>query len=94
MRRVLRYVIPLDDRTHDVAEGLPVLCATRNNHVNGPELWVEADCPDDFPVSGPEVRPVQAFGTGHVIPDGAEHLGSCIDGPFVWHLYDMSEVEA
>lgn len=26
-------------------------------------------------------------GTGHVIPIGFKHIGSFIDGEFIWHMY-------
>lgn len=29
------------------------------------------------------------FGTGHAIPDFSKHIGSCQDGDFVWHVYEL-----
>lgn len=26
-------------------------------------------------------------GTGHDLPDGAEHIGSVVMPPFIWHVY-------
>lgn len=45
-------------------------------------VWVEVDA------STTEID-VSFFrvGTGHVVPDGAEHIWSFNDGPFVWHIY-------
>lgn len=44
-------------------------------------------------VNTPGVLPtmVCVFGTGHPIPDGAQHLFSCQQGPFVWHLYTIDK---
>jgi hypothetical protein len=36
------------------------------------------------------MRLVQAFGTGQPIPDGAVWLASCLDGPLVWHVYEVT----
>ena len=29
----------------------------------------------------------EIVGTGHPISDGASHIGSCVSGPYVWHVY-------
>lgn len=31
--------------------------------------------------------PVSVVGTGHDIPEDTEHVGTFMDGPFVWHVY-------
>jgi hypothetical protein len=38
-----------------------------------------------------EERSLTIFGTGHEVPDNAAHLGTCMDGQFVWHLYDLGD---
>ena len=47
--------------------------------------WFEVN--DELPMT-PEMR-LSVIGTGQLIPKGAEWLGSCRDGPFVWHLHEM-----
>lgn len=45
-----------------------------------PTIWIEYE---------PGVTPDTTYtfiGTGHPVPAG-EHVGSCICGPFVWHVY-------
>ena len=90
--RVLRFNVPVDGQPHDIAVGNPVLTAVR--HDTAPmagivEVWVETVVADNFPAGGYETRQVQVFGTGRQIPDWAEHVGSCLDGPLVWHVYDL-----
>lgn len=50
-------------------------------------VWVEVD--DDSPFR--EERDVVVTGTGTPIPDGAVHIGSFNDNPFVWHVWDVTE---
>jgi hypothetical protein len=47
-------------------------------------IWVEVEVR-----SGPTLR-VRAVGTGHPVPEGAEHRGSALllDGDFVLHVYE------
>lgn len=33
----------------------------------------------------------KVFGTGEELPHGATHLGTTIEGQYVWHLYEMYE---
>lgn len=34
-------------------------------------------------------RNFMVIGTGHPIPDGATHVGSLMQGAFVWHVYQL-----
>lgn len=49
-----------------------------------PTLWAEVDDQE-----APEPRPFRVFGTGHPLPDGAQHVATWDAEPFVWHLYDV-----
>lgn len=56
-----------------------------------PCVWIEHD-PTVVRVRLEPVDRLRPFhwyivGTGHTIPDGQRHAGSCVDGPFVWHVY-------
>lgn len=55
------------------------------------EVWVQVDVPDNFPADGPlpRTRQVIIVGTGHVVPLDTTWLASCLDGPLVWHLYQL-----
>ena len=46
-------------------------------------VWVEVGV-----TNVTSARDLCVYGTGHEIPEHAKHLGTCFDGPFVWHLYD------
>lgn len=51
-------------------------------------LWAEVD-----PSSPIADRGFAVVGTGHPVPDGARCVGSALDGPFVWHLYESKAVD-
>lgn len=50
-----------------------------------PRLWVELDTDDEELWE----HHFQVFGTGHDLPGFGSHIGSWIDGPYVWHLYQL-----
>lgn len=91
-RRVLRYVVPIDDDTHEIAGG-KVLMVSPDRAQEHParrlEVWVDTETV--VTLSGllaTTVSYVRVHGTGQPLPaDTGEHLASCIDGPLVWHLY-------
>ncbi len=47
-------------------------------------IWVERT-----PGAAPLARTFGVFGTGHQLPRGWEHVGSCLDGDCVWHVYEQ-----
>jgi hypothetical protein len=81
-RTIHRHEIPVDDSWHPRAiQGPPVHVAAR--HPDTVEFWCEVR-------DGYLNREVEfsVFGTGHVIPDGAEYQGTALaDHGLVWHLY-------
>jgi hypothetical protein len=49
-----------------------------------PMLWALVD-----PQKPPEPRHLRLAGTGHPISEnGLKYIGSCFQGPFVWHLFE------
>lgn len=48
-----------------------------------PCIWAEVD------TSTPAayLHPFFVRGTGHEVPENAKHIGSFVDGGFVWHIY-------
>lgn len=70
-KRVLRYQVPIDDNVHAIPDGAVVHVDTRRR--DAVEAWVE------IPGEGAtgDMR-VQVFGTGHVVPDYAVHLGTAL----------------
>ena len=97
-RRVLRYEIPVDDKAHPIPRG-PVLMVTpwrliQTSPAGRVEVWIETEIPDNWPNSDPSTtRDVVVVGTGQLLPDGSRWLGSCLDGPMVWHLYELAPEE-
>lgn len=52
-------------------------------------IWVEVDT--DKPV---KPREFMIFATGSKVPDEWKHVGTLLDGPFVWHIYERDFVPA
>jgi len=55
-----------------------------------PTLWVEQWLPEKGHEFRTEKVTFEVFGTGHHIPVGALHIGTAIEGAYVWHLYQTS----
>lgn len=49
-------------------------------------LWVEHPHTPNYPRSN---RSFLVVGTGHDVPDYADHLRTQRDGEFIWHLYEL-----
>lgn len=49
-----------------------------------PCLWAEVDT-----FEGKVERTFRFVGTGHLVPDSGEYVGTFQDLPFVWHLYEL-----
>ena len=47
-------------------------------------MWAQVD-----PKASPETRRFAVLGTGHPIPPGAQHRGSMLQPPYVWHVYEL-----
>ena len=86
-RQPLRYTIPVNDEPQQFPAGKILhLARHRTMPSNGIlEVWVEVETPVT------NLQTLQVIGTGQDIPDGAQHLATTLDGPFVWHLYRLGE---
>jgi hypothetical protein len=83
MKTIYKYFVPLgsvlildlskDAKTLAFMEQGGHLCA-----------WIELE------TNAPETRPrhYTVLGTGWEVPPGFDHVASCQQGPFVWHLYE------
>lgn len=82
-RRVLKWSVPVDYAVHPIGNGkvVHVGCQTGPGSV---QVWTEETSPS-------VTRPVTVFGTGDPIPSTAQHVGSAIAEPFVWHVYEVRE---
>lgn len=103
-RSVLRYEIPIDDQLHQIAAGKVLMAVPhrqQDSPVRRLEVWVETDVElENIHAGNPGVSVrtliagavdhthVQVYGTGHMLPDEATHLATCVDRGLVWHLYE------
>lgn len=62
-----------DSAVHVGADPRGVLC-----------VWIEHKDASRLP---PDRTSFTVYATGMVIPDGETHVGSFIDGAYVWHVY-------
>jgi hypothetical protein len=81
--RVLKWTVPVDDRPHNIGTGRIAHVACQHGP-DAVQVWT---------VEGPEaspVRPVQVFGTGHLVPAYWHHVGSAVTagGQLVWHVFE------
>lgn len=83
------YKYPLDP-SEQTTITLPKWAKVVHVGMQGPTimLWVQHQQP--FGGQPTETRVFQVFGTGHPIPDFAGHLGTVMDAPFVWHVYQIA----
>ena len=103
-QRVLRYRIEVQDKPVVLPAGKVLLVVKERQDIFSTfghlEVWIQAETL----VGWPDVRTqgttgavgtqeLLIVGTGHLVPDGAEHVGSTVDGPFVWHVYRMPAPE-
>lgn len=80
-RRVLKWQVAGDVAERPIGTGRVVLVAMQGSILC---VWTEEDGePDPAPR-----RVACVFGTGHPVPPAyTEHIGSVVDGMFVWHVY-------
>jgi len=95
-RIVYRFEIPIDERTHAVPAGKIVYVSEyrfrdRNVQSRRVEVWIEIqDDINEYGGARTEHQELRVFGTGQQIPLQAQHVGSTLDGQFVWHVYRVS----
>ena len=80
--RILRYVIPIDDREHEVPDGIVELVAPeRQGSGSAVEVWILVRLDEQ------RTQHLRVFGTGqHIDLNEWWPCGSCIDRRFVWHM--------
>jgi hypothetical protein len=84
MKRMFRYEVPVDDRTHAIqTTSAPQHIGCRE--VGVVEFWAEHD-----DTAEPFSSRYTVVGTGHQVPEGAAYLGTAPhESGLVWHLYRM-----
>lgn len=83
-RTVWKYELTIDDEIDlFIPGGNPLRVVLIGLDPNGaPCLWAEVD-----PSARKVRRRLYIRGTGHAVPPSANHLGSFLQGPFVWHVF-------
>ncbi len=80
-RVVWKYTLPHNGATFNLDKEAKVV------HVGVQDgalcIWIEHD-PEQ---GGDHVHDFTVVGTGHPVPEFMNHVGSCFQGPFVWHIY-------
>lgn len=84
MRRVLKWELTLITQ---VPPGKVLLVGHQDPNISMPTLWIEHSDDQLDPMNYPRDT-YQVIGTGHEIDERVnEHVGSCICGAYVWHVY-------
>ena len=83
-RRIFKY--PLEKLDTDQRVDMPQGAKVRHTGMQNGRITIWADVNAD---QAPETRRFIVRGTGHDIREGAEFVGTVMDGPFVWHLFEM-----
>ncbi|KQR37758.1 hypothetical protein [Deinococcus sp. Leaf326] len=76
---------PLDEASVTVLTlpsfALPRMAAMQNGELC---LWIQVD-----PDSAPLERAFEVFGTGQPLPLYATYIATVLNGPFVWHIFEV-----
>jgi hypothetical protein len=97
MRKIYRYELPVDGKTHALKmplfymkQGFRRVEAVRDDLI---EFWIQTDHLENV-TEGPYVHLFTALGTGHDVPDGAWILGTTGRTPsgLVWHLCEIDAI--
>lgn len=85
MRTVYRYVVPVDDRAHDIVL-TGEISAVGCRSAWAVEFWA---IHDDSATA--VTRCFQVFGTGHALPHQAVYVGTAVapGDALVWHLFEL-----
>lgn len=84
MKRILKWNVPIDDKSHPIGAGPVVHVA-----IQGDDTVLELQVWTEEPAEGePRTVLARVYGTGHEYPDEGFALGSVFGhgGLFVWHL--------
>lgn len=79
--RIFKYHVPVDGADHTVDVRGPIVFVA-SQQARSVQFWVI-----DYPENPSVPYAFRAIGAGQPIPDGMVHVGSSLDGPFVWHLF-------
>ena len=89
MRTIYKYPIPRESNNAPFEVELPhggeVLYFNVDPKIDSPCMWAQVRTDREL-----VKRSFILVGTGYPIPPNAGmYYGSCVDGPYVWHLYSI-----
>lgn len=91
MRTVLKWTVPVDDQWHPIGDGKVLHVTSQFGKRDEVQVWTEQELDQDQRVYIRKPRGALIIGTGHKVPEGAEHIGSVVPlsagGHLVWHCY-------
>lgn len=87
MKTIWKFGVPFsEDAKVEMPEGARIVYfAVQDRASDHAQIWAEVSG-----VTTTKPRHLSIHGTGHPIPDDSVYIASCLDGPFVWHLYERS----
>lgn len=97
-KAVYKYALPLPNGGRDpdpIPREHTIVHVGVQEDFYGLMLWAEVGITEGgSPVAEMAPSPYEAYGTGWVVPDGSTHIGSVIDGHYVWHVYRSATLPA
>jgi hypothetical protein len=86
MKTIWKYPVGFYGPNHiSLPADAKILHVDRRDHIShAVAFWAEVN-----PSIPSEIRSFQVVGTGHQISPNMEHIGTTIDGSYVWHLYEV-----
>ena len=86
MKTIYKYPLTLSDNPISMIKGAEILTVKLQNGT--PTLWALVD-EDEYLQ---ESRLIVIRGTGHTIEDNAKHITTYMDDPFVWHVFELTDL--
>lgn len=83
MKTIYKYPLTSRDCTLTLAAGAEILTVKLQNDI--PTLWAIVDKDGDLNFS----RHICIVGTGWELRDNMEYITTYLDGPFVWHVFEV-----
>ena len=85
MKTIYKYPLTSRDCTLTLPAGAEILTVKLQNDI--PTLWAIVDTDEDLNFS----RHICIVGTGWGLGDNMEYITTYLDGPFVWHVFEINE---
>lgn len=82
MKTIYKYPLQIGGNKLRVPYGARVAHFGMQN--DQPHVWLEI-----YSEGSPWEYMFNIYGTGQMVEDHELHRGTCFDGPFVWHLYEV-----